>query len=151
MASVIGHCVLGATLGKLLPHFSRMLLAGLGLAVSAPVVARSAPPAHAVFLLGNMATAELPTRHLQALRRTRKQQTGPFTVVHLGDITGNNGLLGSAKDFSQAGQTARTDALIALVQGLPNGRIYFLPADKDWANSGPDGLKRVRRLDKYTE
>ncbi|RSK50350.1 BamA/TamA family outer membrane protein [Hymenobacter rigui] len=131
-------------------RYSRMLLAGLGLAASTPVFAQSAAPAHTVFLLGNTATAELPTGHLQALRRTLEQQTGPFTVVHLGDIVGNEGL-GSAKDSSQAGQTARADALIALVQGLPNGKIYFLPGDKDWANSGPDGLKRVRRLEKYIE
>ena len=131
-------------------RYSRAMLTSLGLVTALPLLAQQAPPAHTVFLLGNTATAELPASRLQALRRTLEQQTGPFTVVHLGDIVGNQGL-GSAKDSSQAGQTARADALIALVQGLPNGKIYFLPGDKDWANSGPDGLKRVRRLEKYIE
>ncbi|RSK34639.1 BamA/TamA family outer membrane protein [Hymenobacter metallilatus] len=131
-------------------RYTYVLLAGLGLAATFPAFAQSPAPAHSVFLLGNTATTELPTSHLQALRRTLEQQTGPFTVVHLGDIVGNEGL-GGKKDSAQTGQTARADALIALVQGLPNGKIYFLPGDKDWANSGPDGLKRVRRLEKYIE
>ncbi|UOQ76905.1 hypothetical protein MUN84_20850 [Hymenobacter sp. 5516J-16] len=131
-------------------RYTHALLTGLGLVASVPVFGQSVPPAHSVFLLGNTASAELPSSRLQALRRTLEQQTGPFTVVHLGDIVGNTGL-GSQKDSSQASQTARADALIALVQGLPNGKLYFVPGDKDWANSGPDGLKRVRRLEKYIE
>ena len=30
----------------------------------------------------------------------------------------------------------RIDALIALVKGLPNGKLFFVPGDKDWDNSG---------------
>ncbi|SNC64964.1 hypothetical protein SAMN06265337_1185 [Hymenobacter gelipurpurascens] len=131
-------------------RYTGAFLAGLGLAVTFPAFSQSVTPAHTVFLLGNTATAELPASHLQALRRTLEQQRGTFTLVHLGDIVGNEGL-GSKRDSSQAGQTARADALIALVQGLPNGKLYFVPGDKDWANSGPDGLKRVRRLEKYIE
>ncbi|RIY09765.1 hypothetical protein D0T11_11340 [Hymenobacter rubripertinctus] len=126
------------------------MLTGLGLAASFSVFAQTTPPAHTVFLLGNTAGTTLPAGHLQALRRTLEQQTGPFTVVHLGDVVGPEGL-GSQQDSSRAGQTERIDALIALVQGLPNGKLYFVPGDKDWANSGPDGLKRVRRLEKYIE
>ncbi|QJX48298.1 hypothetical protein HMJ29_15760 [Hymenobacter taeanensis] len=131
-------------------RYTRVLLTSLGLAATFSAFSQSAPPTHTVFLLGNTATAELPTGHLQALRRTLEQQQGTFTVVHLGDVVGNEGL-GSKKDTTQASQTARADALIALVQGLPNGKLYFVPGDKDWANSGPDGLKRVRRLEKYIE
>ncbi|MBT9395524.1 outer membrane protein assembly factor [Hymenobacter sp. NST-14] len=131
-------------------RYSRVLLTGLGLAAALSVSAQSASPAHKVFLLGNTAGATLPARHLQALRRTLEQQTGPFTVVHLGDVVGPEGL-GSRQDSSRSGQTERIDALIALVQGLPNGKLYFVPGDRDWANSGPDGLKRVRRLEKYIE
>ncbi|MCC2545187.1 hypothetical protein LJY25_01910 [Hymenobacter sp. BT175] len=114
------------------------------------MIAQSSPPAHAVYLLGNTSGKNLPEPHLQALRRQLEQQPGAFTVVHLGDIAANEGLSGR-KDSSLTSQTARIDALLGLVQGLPNGRIYFLPGDKDWGNSGPDGLKRVRRLEKYIE
>ncbi|RPD48511.1 hypothetical protein DNI29_07800 [Hymenobacter sediminis] len=131
-------------------RYTCALLTSLGLAATFPTFAQTAPPAHTVFLLGNTASAQLPASRLQALRQALEQQSGSFTVVHLGDIVGNEGL-GSQKDSSQTSQTARADALIALVQGLPNGKLYFVPGDKDWANSGSDGLKRVRRLEKYIE
>ncbi|WP_156109417.1 hypothetical protein [Hymenobacter sp. APR13] len=131
--------------------YRRLLLASLGLAMAQPLLGQTvSSPAHTVYLLGNTATADLPTARLQALRRTLEQQRGAFTVVHLGDIVGHDGL-GTKTDSSRAGETARADALIALVQGLPNGKIYFVPGDRDWANSGPDGLKRVRRLEDYIE
>ena len=125
-------------------------LAALGLSAG-PLAAQTTPPAHTVFLLGNTAQAELPAARLKLLRATLERQTGPFTVVHLGDIVGNTGL--SAQSDSTLAQSARTraDELIALVKGLPQGKIYFLPGDKDWANSGPAGLKAVRRLEKYIE
>ena len=130
--------------------FFPLTIAGLSL-LATPLIAQTTAPAHTVFLLGNTAqTAPSPTR-LQALRRTLEQQTGPFTVVHLGDVVANEGLTaGKDTALAQAAQT-RADALIALVKGLPLGKIYFLPGDKDWANSGPTGLKAVRRLEKYIE
>src|SRR5438128_1878278 len=113
----------------------RLLLTALLTPVASSLSAQTASsPAHTVYLLGNTATAALPTAHLQALRRQLEQQTGPFTVVHLGDIVGNEGL-GSKKDTTQTELLARADALIGLVKGLPNGKIYFVPGDKDWANS----------------
>ena len=115
------------------------------------VFAQTAPPAHTVFLLGNTAQGELPTARLRLLRQVLEQQRTPFTVVHLGDIVGNEGLA-SKKDTALSQQEkSRADAFIGLVQGLPLGKIYFLPGDKDWANSGRDGLKAVRRLEKYIE
>ena len=125
-------------------------LAALGLSAG-PLAAQTTPAAHTVFLLGNTAQAELPAARLKLLRATLEQQTGPFTVVHLGDIVGNTGL--AAQSDSTLAQSARNraDELIALVKGLPQGKIYFLPGDKDWANSGPTGLKAVRRLEKHIE
>jgi len=125
-------------------------LARLGLAAG-PLAAQPAPPAHTVYLLGNTAQATAPTARLQQLRRALEQQPGPFTVVHLGDLVGNTGLAAKADTAQAQTARARADALIGLVKGLPQGRIYFLPGDKDWANSGPAGLKAVRRLEKYIE
>ncbi|MBC6991957.1 hypothetical protein [Hymenobacter sp. BT491] len=133
---------------RIFPRY--LLLAGLLLAATLPGQSQSTQPAHTVYLLGNTATTTPPPAHLQSLRRALEQETGSFTVVHLGDIVGNEGL-GSKKDSSSSDETARIDALIGLVKGLPNGRLYFVPGDKDWANSGPEGLKRVKRLEKYIE
>ncbi|WP_216725967.1 BamA/TamA family outer membrane protein [Hymenobacter siberiensis] len=130
-------------------RYVRALFIGLSIAATAPAFAQA--PAHTVFLLGNTAQAELPATRLKLLRATLEQQTGPFTVVHLGDIVANEGL--ATKRDTAVSQQARdrADDLIALVKGLPQGKIYFLPGDKDWANSGPAGLKAVRRLEKYIE
>jgi hypothetical protein len=113
--------------------------------------AQTTQPAHTVFLLGNTAQADLPPARLKLLRQTLEQQKGPFTVVHLGDIVGNTGLVAKGDTALAQAERDRADALIALVKGLPQGKIYFLPGDKDWANSGRDGLKAVRRLEKYIE
>ena len=133
----------------MLIRYIRTLLVGFGFLST--FCASAQAPAHTVFLIGNTALSDLPTAHLQALRQTLEKQTSPFTVVHLGDIVANEGLT-TKKDtaVSQAAK-ARADALIALVKGLPLGKIYFLPGDKDWANSGRQGLKAVRRLEKYIE
>ena len=130
-------------------RYARTLLIALGFTVATPVFAQT--PAHTVFLLGNTDQATLPTAHLQQLRHALEQQTGPFTVVHLGDIVGNNGLLAKSDTATTQAERTRADALITLIYGLPQGKIYFLPGDKDWANSGPNGLKTVRHLEEYIE
>jgi len=122
----------------------------LGLATTS-LAAQTTPPAHTVFLLGNTAQGDLPTARLLALHQTLARQTTPFTVVHLGDIVANDGLAAKKDTALSQAEKGRADALIALVKGLPLGKIYFLPGDKDWANSGRDGLKAVRRLEKYIE
>ena len=135
-------------------RFRLPLLLAASLLAAYPLSAQTlvpSPPAHTVFLLGNTAQDELPATRLQGLRQTLERQTTPFTVVHLGDIVGNTGLAGKADSALALSQKSRADALITLVKGLPKGRILFVPGDKDWANSGPDGLKAVRRLEKYIE
>ncbi|RYY14470.1 MAG: hypothetical protein EOO36_14195, partial [Cytophagaceae bacterium] len=115
-------------------------LALSGLATTS-LSAQTTPPAHTVFLLGNTAEGDLPTARLAALRQTLARQTTPFTVVHLGDIVANEGLAAKKDTALSQAERGRADALIALVKGLPLGKIYFLPGDKDWANSGRNGLK----------
>ena len=127
---------------------SALLASGLA---AGTLSAQTIPAAHTVFLLGNTAQADLPPARLKLLRQQLEQQTGPFTVVHLGDIVGNTGLVAKGDTALAQAERDRADALIALVKGLPQGKIYFLPGDKDWANSGRDGLKAVRRLEKYIE
>ncbi|MBF9237505.1 hypothetical protein I2I05_08865 [Hymenobacter sp. BT683] len=119
--------------------------------VASPSHAQTTPPSHTVYLLGNTSQATLPTERLKLLRQTLEQQTGPFTVVHLGDIVANEGVATKGDTALTATARSHADALIALVKGLPQGKIYFLPGDKDWANSGAAGLKAVRRLEKYIE
>ncbi|WP_152560114.1 hypothetical protein [Hymenobacter sp. IS2118] len=133
-----------------MPRFLTLLLA-ISLFIASTSHAQTASPAHTVFLLGNTARADLPPERLKQLRVALEQQTSPFTVVHLGDIVSNTGLAAKGDSVLATAARSRADALIALVKGLPLGKIYFLPGDKDWANSGNGGLKAVRRLEKYIE
>ncbi len=126
-------------------------LLAAGWLISTPILAQTAQPAHTVFLLGNTAQGELPAARLRLLRQALEQQKTPFTVVHLGDIVSNEGLASKQDSALSQQEKGRADALINLVKGLPLGKIYFVPGDKDWANSGRNGLKAVRRLEKYIE
>jgi hypothetical protein len=123
----------------------RGLTVALTLLVLPLAGARAQTPAHSVYLIGNTATTPLSETRLAALRHTLRQQTGPFTLVHLGDVTGPKGLTSE----TDGALTARLDALLSLVADLPQGRLVIVPGDKDWANSGHDGLKAVRRLEAY--
>jgi len=98
-----------------------------------------------VYLIGNTATAPIPEAHLAAFQREIKAQTLPFTIVHLGDIVANEGF--SPK--TDAVHTQQLDQLLQLTQNKPQGNIYFVPGDKDWDNSGKEGWKKVRDLEKY--
>lgn len=98
-----------------------------------------------VYLIGNTATKPVSPETFTLLKQELDQQTHDFTVIHLGDIFQNEGF----PENPTPDQTVRLDQLINLVKDNPKGRIIFLPGDKDWNNSGRDGLKSVKRLEKY--
>ncbi|MGV3642025.1 MAG: hypothetical protein ACO1NZ_15990, partial [Adhaeribacter sp.] len=96
-----------------------------------------------VYLIGNTATSSIPDRHLQALRQALQAQPHPTTLLHLGDLLANRGLTASKTQSTQT-----LDQLLELA-AANRGQSYFIPGDKDWDNSGPEGLKNVRRLEQY--
>jgi hypothetical protein len=100
-----------------------------------------------VYLIGNTATKSVPLENYTLLKQELDKETNPFTVVHLGDIALNNGW----PEYPTQEQMVRLDQLIDLVKDNPKGKILFIPGDKDWNNSGKDGLKAVRRLEKYIQ
>lgn len=97
-----------------------------------------------VYLLGNTATAPVPEAHLAAFQQELGRQKQPFTIVHLGDIVANKGL-GKNEKIS----TDKLDLLLQMANNNPLGRMYFVPGDKDWDNSGPSGLTNVKYLENY--
>lgn len=101
--------------------------------------------AQVVYLLGNTATAPLPAAHLQAFKQQLQRETQSFTILHLGDVLANQGLTAKLHPAT----TAKLDQLLALTKVNPQGKLYFIPGDKDWGNSGPEGLANVRRLEQY--
>ncbi len=129
----------------------RALAAGFAflIAPTAPAWAQQAAPIsiHTVYLIGNTAAVPLTEIRAAALRQVLQATAGPLTLVHLGDVVANDGLPKKPDVIL----TARLDALVGLVTGLPNARLVVVPGDKDWANAGKEGLKAVRRLGEYLD
>ena len=96
-----------------------------------------------VYLIGNTATKPVSAETFTLLKQELDKQTHDFTVIHLGDIALNEGW----PENPSPDQMVRLDQLLNLVKDNPKGKIIFLPGDKDWNNSGREGLKAVKRLD----
>jgi len=96
-----------------------------------------------VYLLGNTATTTIAPTHLRAFQQALQAERNPFTIVHLGDIAANRGM---GKRLN-AGANRKIDQLLQLTK--IRGNLYFVPGDKDWDNSGKEGLDDVRRLENY--
>ncbi|KAA9345667.1 BamA/TamA family outer membrane protein [Adhaeribacter soli] len=107
------------------------------------VFAQNAP--YPVFLIGNTATKPVSAENYTLLKQEIDKQTVPFAVIHLGDIAFNKGW----PENPTEGEKLQLNQLLNLVKDNPKGKIFFIPGDKDWNNSGKNGLKAVKRLEKY--
>ena len=95
-----------------------------------------------VYLIGNTATRALNEKNLASLKNYLSLEEDPFTILHLGDINNPD------RPDEWAG---KLDILFNLSNGPDHGRMLFIPGDKDWDNSGREGLKMVRNLEKQVE
>jgi len=95
-----------------------------------------------IYLIGNTATRKIDESRLTALHKHLLTEKNPFTLLHLGDIINPEQVDNSEADVQ---------LLLNLVENHKNGQIYFTPGDKDWANSGIDGLDMVRKLENQVE
>ncbi|QMU26786.1 hypothetical protein [Adhaeribacter radiodurans] len=121
-----------------------LLLGLLSLGITLQVNAQTVDSvAQVVYLLGNTASTTIPADHLQAFQQVLQAEKNPFTVVHLGDIAANRGI---GKRLN-AGANQKIDQLLQLTKD--RGKMYLVPGDKDWDNSGREGLEDVRRLEQY--
>jgi hypothetical protein len=91
-----------------------------------------------VYLIGNTATREFNTTNLASLHDYVSKEVNPFTILHPGDITNPD---------QPDEWTGDLHILYNLSNGGNHGRMLFVPGDKDWNNSGRDGLKMVREVD----
>lgn len=88
-----------------------------------------------VYLIGNT-SQEIQGDALTQLRTWFTNTKEEFTVLHLGDIIGGKN------------DSVKLKELVSLVNGAPNGKIYFIPGDKDWDNSHRNGWEAVKKLEK---
>ena len=102
---------------------------------------------HSFYLLGNTAGIDSNSEVLKHLQQSLDAEKHLFSVLYLGDIVSAEGV---AENLS-ASEEGRLRRLMHIADGNDLGKVYFLPGDRDWANSGPDGRQRARRLEKMIE
>ncbi|MCY7408795.1 MAG: hypothetical protein LH473_00850, partial [Chitinophagales bacterium] len=95
-----------------------------------------------IFITGNTAHAA-STENLNVLRAAVAGQTAPVTLIYCGDILHKNGLQG--KPTKQ--DSVFIKSLLDVVKDAADAKVYFIPGDEDWNNSGMNGWKNVRKLE----
>ena len=95
-----------------------------------------------VYLIGNTATRKVNENHLASLQEQLLTEENSFTILHLGDIA----TPGKTEDWDN-----ELDLFFNLAEDQLHGQIIFTPGDKDWDNSGRNGLKVLRRLEQQVE
>lgn len=114
--------------------------------------AEAAPPAGAVYrvFLAGDAGATVEDRPALRLLAAQLEAAGPnAAVVWLGDNAGPAGLP-EAGTAGRAEAEARLQGLLRAVEGF-EGRIVFIPGEKDWARGREGGLEALRRQEAYVE
>ena len=110
----------------------------IGICMSVSGNAQPASIPHKVFLISNLADVPARNGYWDHLQQLLTSQSGPYTLVVNGDIL--------TKSFDPANQEdlGRIEHLVGLAQDLSQGRIVIIPGDRDWDNSGIDGLRSVK-------
>ena len=100
---------------------------------------------HRVFLLGNTADIDLDSNFYADFAQLVSKEA-EFTVLLNGDlVAGDSGSKLTPQD------SLRIDKLLRPLSTFENGKVIIIPGDRDWNNSGKDGLKLVKRLEKFVE
>lgn len=92
---------------------------------------------HQVITLAN--TADLGEEDYNNLRLYLAEISIPTTLMVNGDVVSNG---------SDQQDSLTVGRLAGLVKGLPSITMVVLPGDRDWNDSGKNGWKRIKRLEK---
>jgi hypothetical protein len=96
---------------------------------------------HSFYFIGN--TTDFPQdKNWQTFRSFVRLTKENFTLIHLGDLANNKN-----KDV----HATSIEKMARVLEGIPNGKIYFTPGDKDWENSKKSGFESVLKLEKEIE
>ena len=98
---------------------------------------------HSVYLIGST-SGEKHLSNLELLSDFLENQDETKSIIHLGDILNNNGLV-NGQIFTD---NPKIECFNKLSSKSENG-LLFLSGDKDWDNSGLSGLHNVRALEDY--
>ena len=96
---------------------------------------------HRVYLLGNTADLSSSSKFLDQLEELLPKNE-PFTVLINGDLIDTK-----LTNPSADGSLAKLKKMLEVTAKFDKGRVVVVPGDRDWDNSGKDGLKNVRALE----
>ena len=132
------------------------VLLAAGLLISAAAAAQSDLPAgdthsaqvkaRVIAIGGNSFSADNEAFEAVVKAAAGKVLPGKTTVIYLGDNLPPAGMGGEDGDRDNAAAILKSKYSPFTTLGAP---VYFIPGEKDWDNSGPEGLKKVIRADNY--
>lgn len=96
-----------------------------------------------VFLLSNLENVKPNSPLFSNLKKLVNDQEGESTILFLGDIIAQNGL---GKNLKKD-ELLKIENILTLVNSAEQS--VYVPGDKDWDDGGKQGLKKVKRLEKY--
>ena len=98
---------------------------------------------HRVFVTANTADIEEDSIIYTELKNLFSANPEPFTFIISGDLI--------SEDITQENasfQIAKIRKLLETSSGSENGRVVIIPGERDWADSGEEGWKSVKELEK---
>lgn len=96
---------------------------------------------HSVVCLGNAGDITHAARYADALSSLLDTMDRGQTILFSGDI--------AQPDEAYSQRYIYLDTLVELLHGHPQRKLVFIPGDRDWDSSGPDGWDDVRALEEH--
>jgi len=96
-----------------------------------------------LYLLSNLEKLSADASEFEAIQKIINDEKGDFTILVTGDFIDKDGF---EKD-QQPDEIKKLDRLIALAGD--QGKIVFVPGDREWDDGEKGGLKKVKALEKF--
>jgi hypothetical protein len=101
---------------------------------------------HRVFLTANTTDISSNSNFIPAVKQLLLEKNESWSFILNGDLVS-----GKISDKNEHKVNDNLKNLFAMFSEIDKGRIIVIPGDRDWADSGPDGWKNVRKLQKLVK
>ncbi|MDP2365954.1 MAG: hypothetical protein Q8M94_19555, partial [Ignavibacteria bacterium] len=96
---------------------------------------------HSVFVISNIIDVEQPDQFISRINDLLSGQKSNFTFIINGDIVDQK----FNKTYEQ--DSIRIKSLLTALSKFEKGKFIIIPGERDWDNSGKNGLENVKRLE----
>ncbi len=101
---------------------------------------------HRVYLTANTVDLEAGSKFYTALRELLTVNQEAYSFIINGDLVSQQ----LTRD-AVSSDSVKIKKLLETASGFENGRVIIIPGDRDWADSGPEGWKSVKKLEKLVK